>query len=82
MTYGQDFGFTNDPTALVAIYQWNGGLILDEKIYRTGLTNSDIVSEYKILGIERSAEIFADSSEPKSIEEIYRSGYNIKPVVK
>ena len=80
--YWQDFWFTNDPTSLIAIYKWNGGIVLDEKIYRTGLTNSDIVSEYKILWINKNDEIFADSSEPKSIEEIFRSGYNIKPVIK
>lgn len=80
--YGQDFGYTNDPSAFVWVYLWNNSLILDEEFYLTGLTNSDIANRYKDAGISKSAEIFGDSSEPKSIEEIYRYGYNIKWVTK
>lgn len=80
--HGQDFGYTNDPSALVSVYQWNEGIILDERIYLTGLTNSDLVAQYKTKGIWTSDLIVADSSEPKSIEEIYRMGYNIQPVEK
>ena len=77
-----DFGFTNDPTALIAVYRYGEKLIADEIIYRTRLTNSDIVREFERLGVEKHHEIFADSSEPKSIEDIFRAGYNIKPVLK
>lgn len=80
--YGQDFGYTNDPTALVALHKYQDGILLDELIYRTGMTNQDIISSYKDLGVDKYANNWADSSEPKSIEEIYRSGYNIKPVKK
>jgi phage terminase large subunit len=77
-----DFGFTNDPTALIAVYRRNEWLILDEEIYKTWLTNQDIIKELQNLWISRSDEIFWDSAEPKSIEEIYRWGFNIKPVSK
>ena len=76
---GLDFGFTNDPTALVGVYRWNGKIILDELIYQSGLLNSDIV---KLIKHDKRNIIYADSAEPKSIEEIRRAGYNIKPVSK
>lgn len=80
--YGMDFGFTNDPTTLTAVYSWNGKIILDELIYSTGLLNSDIIREMEKLGVSKDADIFADSAEPKSIEEINRSGFNIRATVK
>jgi phage terminase large subunit len=80
--YGLDFGFTNDPTALVAVYRWNNQIIFDELIYQTGLLNSDIIREMTSLGIDQRALIYADSAEPKTIEEIRRSGFNIHPTVK
>lgn len=76
---GLDFGYSNDPTALIGVYEYNGKIIADEMIYSTSLLNSDII---KMMKQERSAPIWADSAEPKSIEEIRRAGYNIKPVVK
>jgi phage terminase large subunit len=66
--YGMDFGFTNDPTALVAIYKYNGELYLDELLYERGLTNPEIVSNLAKLGV--NGTIVADSSDPKSIAEI------------
>lgn len=80
--YAQDFGFTNDPTTLIALYMGDNELYWDELLYETGLTNDDIVSRYQTLEIDKRHEIWADSSEPKSIEEIRRHGYNIKGVVK
>lgn len=75
--YGLDFGYTNDPTALTAVYEWNGKRILDEVLYQTGMINSEIASF-----IKKGIQVYADSAEPKSIEEIRRHGINIKPVVK
>ena len=80
--YGLDFGFTNDPTALVAVYRWNNQIVFDELIYQTGLLNSDIIREMTRLGIDQRSLIYADSAEPKTIEEIRRSGFNIHPTVK
>ena len=81
LSYGMDFGFTNDPTTLVAIYQQGDNIYLKELLYQTGLTNRDIDEKLKFNEIERK-EIFADSAEPKSIEELYRMGWNIKPATK
>jgi phage terminase large subunit len=74
---GLDFGYTNDPTAAVEIYNYNGTRILNELVYRTGMLNSDIA---KIL--PKSVVVYADSSEPKSIDEIKRYGITIKGVTK
>ena len=82
ISYGLDFGYTNDPTALVAVYQLENNLYLDELIYRTGLTNRDIHSHFQSFNLDRRDEIFADSAEPKSIEELHRFGWNVKPTVK
>lgn len=80
--YGLDFGFTNDPTALVACYRHNGRVIWDEMIYETGLTNTDLDSKMKSLDISKNSTIFADSAEPKTIEELRRNGWWVKPVKK
>lgn len=80
--YGLDFGFSNDPTALVAVYRYNGKLLIDELIYRTGMLNKDIIKEMYRLGIDRNKTIWADSAEPKTIEEIKQNGFNIKAVSK
>lgn len=81
LSYGMDFGFTNDPTTLVAIYQQGDNIYLKELLYQTGLTNRDINDKLKLNEVERK-EVFADSAEPKSIEELYRMGWNIKPATK
>jgi phage terminase large subunit len=81
--YGLDFGFSTDVTALVRNVIVGDGLYSQELIYERGLTNQDIADRMTELGIKkRSDEIFADSAEPKSIEEIYRRGFNIKPCSK
>ena len=80
--FGLDFGFSQDPTALVAVHRHHDMLYCRELMYDTGLTTSDIVKKLKSLNIGRTDEIWADSAEPRLIEEIYRSGFNIKPVKK
>ena len=82
IAFGIDFGFSQDPTAMVAIYKKDDELYLEELLYEKGLVTSDIVDRLKKLEIDKSHEIFADSAEPRLIEEIYRSGFNIKPVTK
>ena len=79
---GLDFGFTNDPTALVEVWQFTDELYFRELIYQTGLTNTDITRYLEQLGIDRTVDIIADSADPKAIEEIHRSRFNIKPAKK
>ena len=75
--YGLDFGYSVDPTAIVAVYQYNEEIILDEICYRNGMLNSDIA---KIIPDE--VMVYADSAEPKSIDDIRRYGKKIKGVTK
>jgi phage terminase large subunit len=69
---GLDFGYTQDPTAVVGIYKYNGEYILDEICYKKELLNShiaEILKPYNCL-------VICDSAEPKSISEL--QGYGIK----
>ena len=75
--YGLDFGFTNDPTAIIEIYNYNGQRIVNEIVYQTGLVNTEISKK-----LQKNVIAYADSSEPKSIEEIRRTGQLIKGVTK
>ncbi len=77
---GLDFGYSNDPTALVDIYRYNGGYILDEVMYRKGQSNKQIAD--MILNTEKDCLCVADSAEPKSIDEIKIYGVNILPAIK
>jgi len=77
--YGLDFGYTNDPTALVGIYYYNGGYILDEIVYQKGMSNKDIAD---VLKLQIKATCIADSAEPKSIDEIKNYGVLILPAIK
>jgi phage terminase large subunit len=79
---GLDWGYTNDPTAVVAVYKRGSAILLHELIYQNGLTNQDIAEHLRKLGIGRSWPIIADSAEPKSIEEVHRLGFNIHPATK
>jgi len=72
--YGLDFGYSNDPTVIIAIYRYNGGFILDEVAYQKGLSNKSIAD---IFNNRRPALVIADSAEPKSIDEIRSYGVNI-----
>jgi phage terminase large subunit len=73
--YGLDFGYTNDPTALIEVRKINGELFINTLIYERGLTNQDISKRLNELNIEKNKPIVADSAEPKSIEELYRDGW-------
>ena len=78
---GLDFGYTIDPTTIVAVYRYNGGFILDEECYSTGLSNKAIADT--ILNLPNSKTlVIADSAEPKSIDEIKTFGIPVLPTKK
>jgi phage terminase large subunit len=74
---GIDFGYTNDPTAIIEVYKWNNQRILNEICYQTQLSNAQI-SKY----ITNRLPCFCDSAEPKSIAELRRLGLNATGVKK
>ena len=75
---GVDFGYTNDPTSIIAVYKWNGNYILDELEYKREMSNKmiiDVVKPYQSL-------VVCDSAEPKSIAELRLSNIKAMPCVK
>ena len=80
--YWLDFWFTNDPSALVGLYKFNWELIFDELLYQTWLNNNVLAKRIQELCEYQNHTIYADSSEPKSIEEISLYWINIAWVVK
>ncbi len=77
--YGLDFGYSNDPTAIVATYKYNGGFVFDELVYQKGMSNKMIYDAYA--NFDR-ALTKGDSSEPKSIDELKAYGLLILPATK
>lgn len=77
--YGLDFGYSNDPTAIVAVYYQNGRYIWDEVTYQKGLSNKMIADI--LLQLPR-ARIVADSAEPKSIDELKSYKLTVVPANK
>lgn len=79
---GLDFGFTNDPSTLIDVYQQDGELWIDELIYSTGLTNNDLSRRFTELNLPKRRGIIADSAEPKSIKELNDMGWSVDPAQK
>lgn len=75
--YGLDFGYTNDPTAIIEVYKWNDKRILNEICYEKGLSNSQIAKR-----ITSKMPVYCDSAEPKSIAELKLHGINAIAVSK
>lgn len=81
---GLDFGFVNDPTAIIdcLLDESHKRIYVLREFYKTGLLNSDIANQLQLMGLSKSL-IIADSAEQKSIEEIKRAGISrIKPSIK
>lgn len=73
---GLDFGYTNDPSGIIAVYEYNGGFILDEELYQYGMSNKALSDQVAMLSHPNTL-VVADSSEPKSIDEMRGYGTNI-----
>jgi phage terminase large subunit len=80
LAYGMDFGYSVDPTTLIALYKWNDAYIYDEVLYKKGMLNRDISRYLTQLDIKEN--IVADSAEPKSIAELQGYGHSIYGVSK
>jgi phage terminase large subunit len=78
---GLDFGYTNDPTAVIDIYEYNGGYLFDEQLYQKRLSNAEI-AEILLALPEPQTLVMADSAEPKSIDELKKLGVNVIAAVK
>ena len=81
IAFGLDFGYSSDPTALVSVWKMDNELYIMEHCYEKGMVTSDIDNMLKSVVKDRE-EIWADSAEPRLIDELYRLGWNIRPVIK
>ena len=82
VAFGLDWGYSQDPTAVVAVYKNGDNLYFEEVLYEKGLVMKDLADRLNKFDIDKSYEIWCDSSEPRSIEELYRLGFNAKAVKK
>jgi len=81
LSFGMDFGYTNDPTTLIGIWKDGYNIYTKEYLYRTMMTTTDIHKFLQSLNIDREM-IWADSAEVRLIDELRRMGWNIKPSIK
>ena len=81
ISYGMDFGYSNDPTTLVSVYSKDYNLYIKEHLYRTQMTTQDINVFLREQNLSRNP-IYADSAEPRLIAELRRMGHNIFPSIK
>lgn len=81
-TFGLDFGFTNDPTALIGVKKHNLKVWVREYVYEVGLTTPMISQKFIDLGLTYNDKIFADSQEARLIRELQDAGWNIEPADK
>jgi phage terminase large subunit len=81
VAFGLDFGYSSDPTALASLWRYNNEIYIYEHCYEKGLVTKDIADMLSKV-VHGREEIWADSAEPRLIDELYRLGYNIKPVKK
>jgi phage terminase large subunit len=79
---GGDFGYSVDPAAIVRIYRKADEFWLEELVYKTGLTNPMLGLEMQDRGITPDDVTYFDSAEPKSIEELRRLGFDVRPADK
>ena len=80
--YGIDYGYSSDPSAVIKVTVEGRNLYCQEVLYEKGLTNQDLAFLLKEKGITRESVVVADSSEPKSIQELNREGLRIVGVKK
>jgi phage terminase large subunit len=81
VVYSCDFGY-NNPTALTKCGISDKKLYVEELLYESKLTTSDLCDVVKMLGLTKSCKIYCDSSEPATIAELRRMGLNALPANK
>lgn len=78
--YGIDFGF-NAPSVIMKICVTDWDAVVQEKLYKTGLTNEDLIQRLDdiVPRVNRHRyPVYCDSAEPQRIEEIKRAGFKVK----
>lgn len=75
-----DFGYEHDPTAIVDVYFDGKDVYIDQLCYQTHMLTSDIIKVFK--ANDPAVKCISESADPRLVQEIYRAGVNIHPVVK
>lgn len=75
---GMDFGYTNDPTAIIDCGIFERDLYLDELCYKTRMLTGEIITELK----KTHTKVISESADPRLIQEIANAGVSIYPVDK
>lgn len=76
--YGLDFGFSNDESALVAVYDLGENRLgVVEKMFEKGILNSQYAQKFNVAQVDPSVLIVADSARPEAIAEIRSNGFRI-----
>lgn len=78
--YGLDFGYTVNPAACIRIARRGEEFWVQEVVYKTKLTNRELGDEMLKAGV--SGVVYADSAEPKSIQELRQAGLRVIPAAK
>jgi phage terminase large subunit len=79
--YGIDFGY-NHPIALLKINFCDKDIYVEELLYKSNLTSQDLIREMSRMNIDKKKYIYADYARPEIIEDMRRSGYNMKEAIK
>lgn len=78
--YGEDFGFAEDPAAVVKVWKHRDHVWIQQKVYASGLTNPELSEAMEYAGMRKGIDdIVADSAEPKTIAELKNYGWNVRP---
>lgn len=78
---GLDFGYSRDPAAVVDVYYHDGGFIFDQRLYQVGMSNRRLAQFLETLDNPNTL-VYADSAEPKSIDELLELGIQVIPADK
>lgn len=78
---GCDFGY-NVPSTVMLCELYEGAIYAKELLYKTRLNTSELIEQFKEIGVSKTIELFCDNAEPKTIDELVRAGYNAKPADK
>ena len=80
--HGLDFGYSNDPTALVRVVETDDAWYVDELVYQAGMLSREMADKLTAVTKKNYDVIMADSADPRLIDELRLYGHNIKPAIK
>lgn len=82
VSFGMDFGFTNDPTTLIKCGVSDGELFAERWIYDYAMTTTDIDKALKDINFDSKDPIYADAADPKTIKELRLLGWKVRAAKK